>query len=136
MNRALLVIPAAFLVAIAAAQYAYRVSSDPGDEPVYEPWAQNKMEFVAWNGARWTAWIHGDKFEQVPVDSRKWSRHANASIAFKDWDGEPWQAKIDGDVFLLAYEGNWQQPAGRSEALRFRDWSGQNQIRTVAELKR
>lgn len=136
MTRALLGIAAAFLVAIATAQYAYRVSSDPGDEPVDDPWAQSKMEFVAWNGARWTAWIHDGKFEQVPVDSSKWNRHANASIAFTDWDGEPWQAKVDGDTFLLAFEGNWQESVDRSEALRFRDWSGQNQIRTVAELKR
>lgn len=136
MQRSLLGLVAAFLVAIAAAQLAYRFTSDPGDEPVFDPWAQSKMEFVAWNGTRWTAWIYDDKFEKVPVDSGTWSRHANASIAFTDWNGEPWQAKIDGDNFLLAYQGNWQESTDRSDALRYRDWSGQNQIRTVAELRR
>lgn len=124
------------MVAIAAAQVAYRVTTDPGDEPAVEAWSQNKMEFVAWNDVRWTAWIHDGLFEQLPADGGRWSRHANASIAFTDWDGEPWQAKVDGDVFLLAHRGNWQAPAERSEAIRYRDWSGRNQIRTVAELTR
>lgn len=136
MPRALLALMAAFLVAIAAAQYAYRVSVDPGDEPTTDAWSHNKMEFVAWNNVRWTAWIHNDGFEQVPEKSGKWSRHANPSIAFTNWDGEPWQAKVDGDMFLLAHLGNWQEPADRSEAIRYRDWSGHNQIRTVADLKR
>ena len=48
MQRALLGVSIAFLAAIAAAQYTYRVSTDTGDAPVAEAWAQNKMEFVAW----------------------------------------------------------------------------------------
>ena len=136
MKRALLGISTAFLVAIAAAQYSYQVSTDPGDEQSNVAWAQNKMEFVAWNNDRWTAWIHDGMFEQVPQNSAKWSRHSKASIAFTDWDGETWQAKIEGDVFLLAHQGNWQNTVDRAEAIRYRDWSGNNQIRTVAELNR
>lgn len=136
MARALLGISAAFLVAIAAAQFAYRVSSDPGDGTISEAWAQNKMEFVAWNNDEWTAWIHDGAFEQTPQNTDDWSRHSNTSIAFVDWEGEAWQAKIDGDMFLLAYQGNWGESTDRSEAIRYRDWSGNNQIRTVAELNR
>ncbi len=123
-------------MAIVAAQYAYRVSVDPGDEPVNEPWAQNKMEFVAWNSDQWTAWIHDGAFEQIPQNAGKWSRHSNPSIAFTGWDGEAWQAKIDGDMFLIAHQGNWQDAVDTADAIRYRDWSGHNQIRTVAELNR
>lgn len=137
MKKALLVgLPVAFLLAIAAAQYAYHVSTDPGDEAVNEAWAQNKMEFVAWNNERWTAWIHEDRFEQTPQNTYEWSRHSNASVAFTGWDGEPWQAKIEGNMFLLAYQGDWQESVNQSDAIRYRDWSGHNQIRTVAELRR
>lgn len=137
MKKALLGLSAAvFLVAIAAAQYTYRVSTDTGDEPVNEAWAQNKMEFVAWNDDHWTAWIHDGKFEQAPQNTKDWSRHSKVSIAFVGWDGEAWQAKIDGDMFLLAHQGGWQGSVDRADAIRYRDWAGHNQIRTVAELNR
>jgi hypothetical protein len=136
MQRALLGIAAAFLVAIASAQYAYRTSSDPGDEPVNAAWAQNKMEFVAWNNERWTAWIHDGAFEQAPQDTDDWSRHSKASIAFTAWDGSAHQARIEGDMFLIAHQGNWDSTIDRVDAIRYRDWSGNKQIRTVAELNR
>lgn len=136
MTRALLALAAAFAAAIATAQYAYRVASDPGDEPAFEAWAQNEMKIVAWNGTQWTAWIHDGKFEQAPAQGGRWSRHSKRSIVYLDWDGEPWQAKIDGSMFVLAHRGNWQQASERSGAIRYRDWSGSRQIRTVAELTR
>ncbi len=141
LARVLAGLVGAFLVAIAAAQIAYRVSTDPGDAPAQEAWAQNRMQFVAWNDARWTAWVRGDPdagdlFEKVPQDTARWSRHANASIAYRDWDGEAWQAKIDGDEFLLARQGNWDERVIRSDAIRYRDWAGNEQIRTVSELRR
>jgi hypothetical protein len=136
MTKVLLGLAAAILVAIVAARFAYNVSSDPGDGPANEAWAQSKMEFVAWNNDKWTAWIHNGAFEQAPQNTDNWSRHSNASIAFTDWEGEAWQAKIDGDAFLLAHQGNWQGSVDRSEAIRYRDWSGNNQLRTVAELQR
>jgi hypothetical protein len=137
MQRALLGVSLAlFLAAIAAAQYAYRVSTDTGDAPVAEAWAQNKMEFVAWNNEQWTAWIHDGMFEHAPENSADWSRHSKASVAFTGWDGEALQAKIEGDLFLIAHQGNWEDSVDRSDALRYRDWSGNNQIRTVAELLR
>ena len=136
MKKALVGLAAAFFAAIAAANIAFRASTDVGVEPVNEAWEQNKMEFVAWNNERWTAWIHAGAFEQAPEDTRNWHRHAKASIAFTGWDGEAWQAKVDGDVFLLALEGDWDGEVNRSEAIRYRDWSGNNQIRTVADLTR
>lgn len=136
MARALLGLTAAFLVAIAAAQFAYRVSTDPGDDPVNEAWSQDRMEFVAWNNDQWTAWIHDGAFEQQPQNTDDWSRHSNASIAYIDWGGDAWQAKIDGDMFLLAHQGNWDGSIDRAVAIRYRDWSGNNQIRTVADLER
>lgn len=134
--RVLVGLVGAFLVAIAAAQVAYRISTDPGDAPSREAWSQDRMEFVAWNDDRWTAWIRGDLFEKVPQNTRSWSRHSNASIAYRDWDGEAWQAKIDGDEFLLARRGNWDDEIRRSPAIRYRDWAGNEQIRTVADLRR
>lgn len=137
MKRTLLVsISAAFLLAIIAAQYAYRESSHPGDHAVAEAWAQNRMEFVAWNNDKWTAWIHDGKFEHAPQISGTWHRHSKASIAFTGWDGDAWQAKIEGDTFLLAHQGNWQDKVESASAIRYRDWSGNNQIRTVADLNR
>jgi len=136
MAKALVGLLAAILVVIAAAKYAYSVSANTGTPPINEAWAQNKMEFVAWNNDKWTTWIHDGAFEQAPQNTRKWSRHSNASIAFTDWEGDAWQAKIDGKVFLLAYQGDWNGPIERSAAIRYRDWSGNNQLRTVAELQR
>ena len=136
MAKALLGLFVAVLSVIAAARFAYNVSTDPGNEQAIEAWAQGKMEFISWNNEQWSAWIQADEFTQVPQNTDNWSRHSNTSLAYTNWDGESWQAKIDGDVFLLAYQGNWQGPVDRSEAIRFRDWSGNNQLRTVSELRR
>jgi hypothetical protein len=94
------------------------------------------MEFVAWNGEKWTAWIRDGAFEQRPSNEGQWSRHANASLAFIDWEGRPWQSKIDGDTLLLAYRGDWKGPTERVTAIRYRDWNGENQLRTPAQLRR
>lgn len=126
----------AVLLVITAAKFAASVSSAPAEAALNEAWAQNKMEFVAWNNNKWSAWIHADEFAKVPQNTADWSRHSNASLAYINWEGESWQAKIDGDMFLLAYQGNWQGPIDRSDAIRFRDWSGNNRIRTVTELRR
>ncbi len=134
--RVLVGLLGAFLVAIAAAQVAYRINTDPGDAPAQEAWSQDRMEFVAWNDDRWTAWVRGELFEKVPQNTRRWSRHANASIAYYNWDGEAWQAKIDGEEFLLARQGNWDDEIIRTPAIRYRDWAGNEQIRTVADLRR
>lgn len=136
MAKALLGLACAFLVAIAAAQIAYRISSDTGDAPTEEAWAQNKMEFIAWNNDRWTAWIHNGAFEHLPENTANWNRHAKASIAYIGWDGEAMQAKIDGDQFLLAHQGNWDASVEPADAIRYRDWSGTKQIRTVGQLER
>jgi len=127
---------AAFLVVVAAAKFAYHVSTESAVEPVDTPWSQDRMDFVAWNGEKWTAWIHQDTFELVPQNISDWSRHANPTIAFFDWDGNAWQAKIEEQEFMLARQGNWGGPVERSAALRYRDWSGNNQLRTVADLQR
>ncbi|MCH7980321.1 MAG: hypothetical protein IID59_02365 [Proteobacteria bacterium] len=126
----------AVLLVIAAARFTYNVSVEPEYAQLNEAWAQNKMEFVAWNNEKWSAWIHANEFAKIPQNTADWSRHSNASLAYINWEGESWQAKIDGDLFLLAYQGNWQGPVDQSEAIRFRDWSGNNRIRTVTELRR
>jgi hypothetical protein len=136
MTRAMLGVLAGLLVAIAAANFSYGVSSDIGDEPAHEAWARSTMNFVSWNNEEWTARIHAGKFHLVPQNDSDWSRHSNASIAFTDWEGDTWQAKIDGEIFLLAAQGNWLGPVERVDALRYRDWTGSNQIRTVADLER
>ena len=140
MTRAILALLAAFLIVIAAARLAYSLSAGPAGEPAgaraIAPWSRGEMQFVAWNGEEWTAWIRGGTFELKPQNTRKWSRHANRSIAFVDWHGEPWQAKVEGDVFLLARDGDWDGAVERSQAIRYRDWSGRNQLRTALELER
>lgn len=136
MKRALVGIFAAFLVAIAAAQFAFQVTDKEGDGPGNVAWVQDRMEFVAWNNERWTAWIHNGAFEQVPENTANWSRHANPKIAYLDWDGAVFQAKIDGDSFLLARNGDWGGDVEVADAIRYRDWSGNKQLRTVAELRR
>jgi hypothetical protein len=136
MIKALLCLLAAFVATVAAANLAFSISSGPGDERDREPWAQNRMEFVAWNDEWWTAWIRDGAFEQLPQNDQKWSRHSNTSLAFTDWDGNAWQAKIDGDEFLLAHRGDWNGPTERAATIRYRDWDGNNQLRTVAQLRR
>jgi hypothetical protein len=136
MARAFLGLLAVVFAVIVAARFAYSVSTDIGDDPVQEAWAQNKIEFVTWNNKKWTGWIHDGKFELIPQDSSNWSRHASPSIAFTNWEGESVQAKIDDDSFLLAAEGNWQGETARAEAIRYLDWNGNNQLRTVADLQR
>lgn len=136
MKQALVGIFTAFVVAIAAAQFAFRATDKEGDEPGNEAWSHDRMQFVAWNNERWTAWIHDGAFEKLPEDTANWSRHANQSIAYVDWEGEAFQAKIDGDSFLLAHHGNWGGEVEVAEAIRYRDWSGNKQLRTVAELRR
>jgi hypothetical protein len=127
---------AAFVVTIAAAGLAFDATVATGSAPVNEPWAQHQMEFVAWNGERWRAWIRDDAFEQLPHNNKKWSRHANPSLAFTGWDGKAWQAKVDGEEFLLAYRGNWKGTIERATAIRYRDWAGNNDLRTVVQLRR
>ena len=136
MSKIILVISAALLTAIFAAKLLYMGTSNSGSEPVHQAWAQDTMEFVAWNNEEWTAWIRDGTFEQLPQDEGKWHRHSNASLAFTDWDGERWQAKIEGDEFLLAHHGNWEGPVERSDAIQYRDWAGRNQLRTVDQLRR
>lgn len=124
------------LVTIVAAKFVYDATAYTGEGPDKQPWAQDTMEFVAWNGERWTAWIRDGVFEQRPQNAEKWSGHANASVAFVDWEGRPWQAKIDGDDFLLSHRGDWKSSAERANAIRYRDWEGQNQLRTPDQLRR
>ena len=125
-----------FLAAIVCARIAFEATSAPAGEPSHEPWAMHKMEFLAWNGERWTAWIHEGTFELVPENAEVWHRHANTTIAFIGWQGDAWQAKIEGDEFLLAHRGEWHGERERSPAIRYRDWEGQRRLRTVEQLSR
>jgi len=125
----------AFFVTILAARLAFEATT-AGGKPGAQPWAQNSMQFVSWNGEQWTTWIRGGRFELVPRDTGDWSRHSNASLAFVDWHGEPWQAKVDDKVFVLARRGDWRAPTERAGAIRYRDWQGKNQLRTVPQLMR
>ena len=136
MIKVVLGLSAAVLVTILAAKLAYNATAYNGTEPANQPWALNTMEFVAWNGEKWTAWIRDNTFEQRPQNDVRWSSHANASLAFIDWEGRPWQAKIDGNGLLLAHRGDWQGSIERKTAIQYRDWKGKNQLRTLAQLKR
>lgn len=136
MNRALTLLLGGLAVVILAANFAFRTTAASDNAPGNEAWALDRMDFVAWNGVEWTAWIHDGAFELKPRKSGRWSRHSSASVAFIGWDGTPWQAKIDDDQFLLAPRGEWEGDVEESEALRYRDWAGNNQLRTVGNLER
>ena len=136
MFKIFLSLTAAVVAVILAAKLTFNASSYSGSEPANQPWAQGTMEFVAWNGEKWTAWVRAGLFEQLPQDVEKWSRHANPSVAYTDWEGRLWQAKIDGEEFLLAHRGDWGGSVERSAAIKYRDWRGKNQLRTVAQLRR
>ncbi len=136
MRLVILGLLVAFVAAAAAARLTVEVTSGGPAGPVNEPWAQDRMEFVAWNGEKWTAWIREGEFELVPEDTGNWSRHSNDTLAFVDWNGEHWQAKVDDQAFELARRGNWQDDTQRAQAIRYRDWSGRNQLRTVDQLVR
>ena len=136
MAKIVLGLAAAVLATIVAAKVAYDATAYTSDATANQPWAQGTMEFVAWNGERWTAWIRDGAFEQRPQNEGRWSGHANASLAFIDWDGGHWQAKIDGNAFLVADRGDWNGTTERVAAIRYRDWNGDNQLRTLAQLVR
>jgi hypothetical protein len=136
MTRAIAVLLAAVLVAVLASRLLYDATTGVDTASASQPWAQNSMQFVAWDDERWTAWIREDRFELTPRAEGKWQRHVNASLAFTDWEGKPWQAKIEGQQFLLAYRGDWKGRVERVSALRYRDWRGYQQLRTVAQLRR
>ncbi len=136
MIKVVLGLSAAVLATVVAAKLAFDATTYTGAEPANQPWAQNTMEFVAWNGEKWTAWIRESTFEQRPQNDEQWSPHANASLAFIDWKGRPWQAKINGNDFLLAHRGEWKGSTERGNAIRYRDWKGENQLRTLSQLKR
>ena len=124
------------LTPVVAAKLAYNATSYRNAEPVNPPWAQNSMEFVTWNGEKWTGWIRDESFENLPQNEERWSQHSNASLAFMDWENTPWQVKIEGDSFLLAHHGDWLGHIERSVAIHYRDWEGNNQLRTLAQLRR
>ncbi|MCZ6656815.1 MAG: hypothetical protein O7C67_05920 [Gammaproteobacteria bacterium] len=136
MIKIVLGVMVAVLATVVAAKLAFEATAYTGAGPVNQPWAQNTMEFVAWNGEKWTAWVRDDTFEQRPQNESQWHEHANISLAFIGWEYDPWQAKIDGDGFLLAHQGNWKGSTKRASAIRYRDWKGENQLRTLAQLKR
>lgn len=136
MTKVALSLLAAVLVAILTARLLYNATAETDTGPTPDPWTQNAMEFVAWNGERWTAWIRDDRFELLPREEGRWRRHTNTSMAFTDWHGQPWQAKIDGEQFLLAHRGDWKGRVERASAVRYRDWRGHPQVRTVAQLRR
>lgn len=136
MAKAFMAVIAAFVVAALVAKAAHLQSSPSHAATSNRAWAQNRMEFVAWNNSRWTAWVNDGAFEKLPAAPGKWHRHANTTIAFQSPDGRLWQAKIDGDEFLLAENGDWKGEVTRSSAVRYRDWAGNEQVRTVAQLQR
>ncbi|MEE8308429.1 MAG: hypothetical protein V3R81_14270 [Gammaproteobacteria bacterium] len=136
MGRLIVLLAAAFIGTIVAANVAFNYATASHRAPDHQPWALDTMQFVTWNGERWTAWIHEGAFELRPEHEGKWTSHANPSLAFLDTDGNNWQVKIDGETFVLANRGDWEGPTQRASAIRYRDWMGQEQLRTVAQLGR
>ena len=126
----------AFGATVGGARLAYEASRVADSPAATAPWAQDKMEFIAWNGQRWTGWVRDGRFELQPQTEGKWHRHSNSTIASVGWDGELWQARVDEDEFRIAHRGEWHGEIETSDSLRYRDWSGNHRIRTVAQLRR
>ena len=135
MVKAVLGLATGVLFTILAAKLAFDATAHTGAAPTNEPWALASMEFVTWNGEKWTGWVRDEASELMPQNEVKWRRHAKGSLAFLDWGGHKWQAKIDGEEFLVAHRGAWEE-SERAAAIRYRDWNGENQLRTVAQLRR
>ena len=125
----------ALLATVVGSRIAYQ-SALPDAESAHAPWATGEMEFVTWNGERWTAWIRAGGFELIPENTEDWHRHSNTTMAFIDWQGEAWQARIEGDEFLLAHRGEWHGDLERSPAIRYLDWTRERKLRTVEQLTR
>ena len=136
ITKIVLGILVAVVATVVAAKLTYEATIYSGTEPINVPWDQGSMEFVTWNGERWTAWVRDGIFELRPVNKGKWSPHANTTLAFINWEGEPWQVKIEGNGFLLAHRGEWKGPIERGTAIRYRDWDGKYQLRTLDQLRR
>jgi len=136
MTKIVLGILAAAICTIVGAKLAFEATTHTTPHAVNEAWAQNKMEFVAWNGNRWTAWIRDGAFEHRPQEEGNWHPHSNSTLAFIDWNGAPAQAKVEGDKFLIAHHGDWNGPIEQESALHYRDWTGENRLRTVKQLQR
>lgn len=134
--KALIGLAVAFGAAIGGAKFAFESTSAADVQAAADPWAQDKMEFIAWNGQPWTGWIRDGNFELVPENEGTWHRHSNTTIAYIGWDAEQWQARVDGDQFVIAHRGEWHGHTEAVEALRYRDWGGVNSVRTVAQLTR
>jgi hypothetical protein len=136
MIKVVLALSAAVFATILGAKLMYDATVHTGTEPAKQPWAQNTMEFMAWNGEKWTAWIRDNKFEHRPQNDTLWSPHANTSLAFIGWEGEPWQVKITSDATTLAHRGDWKGATEQVTAIRYRDWKGEKQLRTLTQLRR
>ena len=133
MSKIVLGILAAAFCTIVAAKLAYDASAHPSEARLNEPWAQNRMEFVAWNGNNWTAWIRDESFEHRPQHEGTWHPHANPTLSYINWDGEPTKATIEGETFVVAPHG---MDSSRQDAIRYRDWDGENRLRTYNQLQR
>ena len=113
MAKVVLGLLAAFLATVLAARVSFFVSTSPDDAIADEPWSQNEMEFVAWNGERWTAWIRDGAFEHTPENPDRWSRHSNSSLAFIGWEGEAEKERghcLRTDEILVAVDTEYYRP--------------------------
>jgi len=134
--KALIGLAVAFAATVGGARLAFEASSHAQSPTATAPWAQDRMEFVAWNGQRWTAWVHDGRFELTPQSEGTWHRHSNTTIAYIGWDGELWQARVDDGRFRVARRGEWGDHSETIDSLRYRDWSGNRKVRTVTQLTR
>jgi hypothetical protein len=69
--------------------------------------ADTIMNYISWDGSRWTARIQGNGFVHAPNGNWQQS-HADTIMNYISWDGSKWTAKIQGSGFVHAPNGNWQ----------------------------
>ena len=134
--KAIIGLIVAFALSVMGARLAFEASGPDEASSTAAPWAQNKMEFIAWNGQRWTAWLRDGNFELTPENEGNWHRHANSSIAYIGWGGEPIQARLHGEQFQIAHRGEWHAAVEEVEAIHYIDWSGVRRVRSVEQLTR
>jgi hypothetical protein len=80
------------------------------------------MNYVTWDGGKWTAKIEGNQFVHAPGGD--WSQaHADTIMNYVTWDGSKWTAKIDNGVFLHAPNGDWSR-AHKDSIINYITWDG------------
>jgi len=81
------------------------------------------INYIAWNGTKWSAKPDGKGF--MIAEEGNWKKGiSDDHIAYTGWNGTKWEAKHDGNGFLIAPEGDWKK-AVSSDHIDYITWDRQ-----------